>query len=510
MKAKVISLILILSFSILLFSYNLQYWPSTWFDEGIFLQVSKNLALSNRYGIESSEGFRYYDPIITTGPTVIYPIALVFKLFGTDLIWGRLVIVLFSTLTVLVFFLIADSLFGLNAAIIASLFLLTSTAVLEDISGSFMGLSRMVMGEVPAVFFMLFGSALWFRAIDKNRFLLLLGSGVLFGLAALTKTQHVLTLAVFFMIYIVDRIWYKKLRLSDVIIPLIVSILCLILWNLYQIYALEPGLIDTASVSQRVGSYVTIFSLQTVIRSARVLLSSGVLIWGLPGLIYGLYLCSERSTIALKRCFLLCIILIFLGWFLLGSIGWIRYAFPAIVLLNIFTAKLLVELADDFAFLIWFRRKNRMEGHTINKFVKGVAVAVAILMMILIPLQIWFVDIARSLDTSAFDFANYLDENVSSDAIIESSETEIVFLSDRKFHQPTVDVAVATIQNVQFAEPYPPGFYDLRPVNPDYIILGPYAKWTQLYTQYLNNHDYDLVNTVGGYELLKRKNTDGS
>ena len=366
------------------------------------------------------------------------------------------------------------------------------------------------MGEVPAVFFMLFGSLMWFRALDKNRFLPLLASGVFFGLAALTKTQHVLTLAVFIIIFIIDRVWYKKLRITQIFVPLIVAVLCLVLWNIYQLIAVDPGLIDQGVVSQRVGSYVTIVSLQTIIRSVRVLLSSGVLIWGLPGLIYGLFLSSERTILALKRCFLLCIIFIFLGWFLLGSIGWIRYAFPAIVLLSMFTAKLLVVLADEFSFLGWFSSRNEMTRDELKDFIKGGAVTIAISLMIVIPLQSRFVDIVRSQDTGPFDFANYLDENISSDAVVETSETEIVFLSDRNFHQPTIDVAVATIQHVQFDEPYPPGFYDLRPVNPDYIVLGPYAKWTQLYSGYLSNRDYDLIHNIGGYELLKRVNQDDS
>jgi hypothetical protein len=503
LKPKLISLFLILLFTGLFLAFNLQFWPETWFDEGIFLQTSKNLALTNRYGIQSSEGFRYYDPIITTGPTVIVPIAILFKFFGAHLLWGRAVILIFSLLFVTIFFIITDSLFGLKSAIIASLLLFSSTALLDDIYGSFIGLSRMVMGELPAMFFLLLGSYLWFRSISENRMIPLLGSGMLFGLATITKSQHVLSLAAFILIFGIDRIWYKKLKLTQVVIPFVLGASCFVIWNIFQVYATGPDLISSENVSQKFGSYATVFSLETTIWSARKLLKSGVLTWGIPGLIYGIYLCSQKSWAAVKRCFLLCIIVINLAWYLFGSISWIRYVFPANVLMNIFSAILLVELADDFKFLNWFRRRNKMGQAEAKTFTRGLAVAIAIGLIIFIPLQIRIIDIARSNSTAPFVFAAYLDDNISPDDIIETYEPEIVFLSNSNFHQPGIGAAIEVIEFLQFGQPYPEGHYDLTSQGQDYIVIGPHAKWTQFYSPLLENTKYEFVHTIGDYDLLR-------
>jgi 4-amino-4-deoxy-L-arabinose transferase-like glycosyltransferase len=168
MKTRMIALMLIMLFAVVFFSYRLQQWPTSWYDEGIHLQVSKNLALSGRYGIQSSEGFRYFDPLVTTGPTVTLPIAIVFGLAGVSLLWARAVIVIYALLTVLVYFLVVEKLFKLNTAVVATLLLISLSASFDDISGSFLALSRMDMGEVPAIFWMLVGSLLWYLHLEKR------------------------------------------------------------------------------------------------------------------------------------------------------------------------------------------------------------------------------------------------------------------------------------------------------------------------------------------------------
>src|SRR5262245_37806772 len=71
---------------------NLPYAPRTWFDEGSHLHVPKTIVQRGVYADISSEGYRYHGPTIGIGPTIMLPVALVFKLAGVGLIQGRLVI----------------------------------------------------------------------------------------------------------------------------------------------------------------------------------------------------------------------------------------------------------------------------------------------------------------------------------------------------------------------------------------------------------------------------------
>ena len=38
-----------------------------------------------------------------------------------------------------------------------------------------------------------------------------------------------------------------------------------------------------------------------------------------------------------------------MAWYLVGSIGWIRYALPALAVMGMFTAKLLADLSHNFS-----------------------------------------------------------------------------------------------------------------------------------------------------------------
>ena len=84
--------VIVLFFSI----YNLDsYFEGTeqsgnWYDEGIFLQAPMNLIKYGKYAILTQQGFKEFDFYLTTGPTVLLPIALSFKIFGIGLLQARL------------------------------------------------------------------------------------------------------------------------------------------------------------------------------------------------------------------------------------------------------------------------------------------------------------------------------------------------------------------------------------------------------------------------------------
>jgi 4-amino-4-deoxy-L-arabinose transferase-like glycosyltransferase len=505
MKIRIVGLVLVLLFAALLLTFNLRGWPPTWYDEGITLQVAKNLALSNKYGIQSSDGFREFDPVISTGPTVTLPIALLFKLGGLDLLWGRLVIVIYALLLTALFFTISDSIFDTNTAIVASLFLITLTASFDDISGSFIALARMVMGEVPALLFSLAGVLFWFRGIETNKKMLLAGAGLCFGLAFLTKQQHYLMLPAIITIFLIDRVTHHRLRISHIGIPIAVSLVCVFIWYAVQALIVDTGTLGNTGIMDRLGTHITIFSPELIVRSIRTLLGSGILIWGLPGLIYGAYLSKDESITDFKRMSLITICVVWLIWFVFGSIGWIRYAFPAIMILMIFIAKLLVDLSNKFEFFRWlFHKEARREFEGI-RVVQSLSVTLAILFMILVPVNARIKDLVTTKDISASEFARFIDENISQEAIIETFEPEIAFFSRNTFHQPPFEVDGASIRHVQFGEPYPDGFYDLKSYNLDYLVLGPHAKWTRVYSRFLQNTDYELVHSTGEYDLIRIK-----
>src|SRR5687767_7406822 len=96
---------------------RLEQYPATWFDEGMHLQVARNLITDGTYAARSADGTLDYAPSIGVGPTVLLPVAGALELFGANLTAGRAVLVLYLIVATALLFAIARSLFGPVAGI---------------------------------------------------------------------------------------------------------------------------------------------------------------------------------------------------------------------------------------------------------------------------------------------------------------------------------------------------------------------------------------------------------
>src|SRR5579863_2404719 len=99
-------------------TYHLDRYPVTWFDEGSHLHVPQDLVWYGVYADRSSEGFRYFGPTIGVGPTVMLPIALVFRLAGVGLLQARLVVAVYAMGSVVLFGLLARAWYGAATALL--------------------------------------------------------------------------------------------------------------------------------------------------------------------------------------------------------------------------------------------------------------------------------------------------------------------------------------------------------------------------------------------------------
>ena len=95
-----------------------------------------------------------------SGPTLIVPLALVFKLFGVGLIQARALALLIAGITLGVYGLLARRLVGSTAAVVALVTLLAGNPALYT---SFAMLARQALGEVAALGLCLYGVWLWLR-----------------------------------------------------------------------------------------------------------------------------------------------------------------------------------------------------------------------------------------------------------------------------------------------------------------------------------------------------------
>jgi hypothetical protein len=486
---------------VVLATYQLDAYPTTWFDEGSHLHVPKSLVQNGVYADSSSEGFRYFGPTTGIGPTIMLPIAAVFQVFGIDLLPARLVIVAYLLGGLLAFVVAARRLYGSAVAILAALLLVSSPGI------DLLYFGRQVLGEVPAFAFLMLGIVAWLSATDRQgvctRRLLL--ASLAFGLVALTKNQFSLILAPTFIVAgLLDRFYHRRVGLRAYALPFL-GVCCGI--GLGLIAQFLPAL-ASQDFGQTLAAYrnasagaIFVFSPARIASSLKFLASPEVFgYWGLPAVAYALLLASQRSLRGAQQALLATFVVLGLAWFALGSIGWPRYAFPALTVTAIFAAKLLVDLITRLA---------RTGGPTVALAGRQVAPAMLasiglVVLLIGSPLMGQAQKVLATADRSPRAVAAYLETNVPRTAVIETWEPELGFLTDHAYHYPPtgwLDRAVRAqwLGSTMLRTDYDP----VREANPEYLVVGRFGKYTAIYQPFIASLGSRPIATFGEYDVYR-------
>jgi hypothetical protein len=176
---------------------------------------------------------------------------------------------------------------------------------------------------------------------------------------------------------------------------------------------------------------------------------------------------------------------IWLGWYVFISIGWERYAFAGLALLAPFAAKMLLAL--------WQRVRSSAT--------LGPIMAVLVLVMVGVPLIVRVVGVLTAGDHTARQMAAYLRAYIPQGAMIETWEPEVAFLTEHRYHFPSSDILDAYSRTQAIKEEAPA--YDPLIANPDYILIGEFGWWTELYSQKFLKVCCKPVKTVGTYALFE-------
>ncbi|MER3457436.1 MAG: glycosyl transferase [Chloroflexota bacterium] len=496
LRVETIVLIMLVVAVLTLSLVNLPYWRRTWFDEGSHLLVPKTLVQFGRYAYISSEGFRTYGPTLSVGPTVMLPIALVFKLFGIGLIQARLVMVAYLLLTFVLAYRLTRHLYGSTVALMAGFLLLTSRGV------NILEYGRQVLGEVPALFFWLAGVLLWFRPEMKLR---RIASGIFFGLAMITKNQIALVIPpTLVVVWGLNALYYRRLRHADFALPLMIALGIYGTWMAILLIFLGDGNLsqNLALLRQASGGALFVFMPQRIQDSLKFLLGLDVF-YGLltPAFIYAVGLSLRRDLEGLKNALLVVFVGLVLGWYAFGSIGWERYAFPGLAVASLFVAKLFYDLIQAARFME-FR-------DSFSRAFAPLAVALVVLFVLIIGrlLAYYTRAIFFQPDDGPQQMAVYLNTHIRQTALIETWSPELGFLTDHRYHYPPPVILDKVVRAAWLGEPYPPETYDFRAYQPDYLILD-HTEMRLIYPTEFVEPGYRLVVSLGGYDLYERN--DGS
>jgi hypothetical protein len=464
---------------------NLTTYPQPWFDEGYFLSVAKMLAQYGLYALPDSDGPWVMDQSITSGPVLIVPIALVFQHLGVGVLQGRLVAVALGLLTFAAYALLARRLVG-GAAIGALLLLLAGT---PEPFTSFVMMARQAIGEVTALGLCIYGIWLWLRAFDLGRpsWWRLACAGAALGLAIVAKPQMIIGVpAALALACLADRCYYRQATWRAFIIPAVVTVGCVTAWYIAQIAIVGLDAFRAKSAILRAGLINNIVSFDpTHLKNAvGALWRSGFFVWGLPGLLYGCRLARSRTRTGLAHAWVLALVLVWLGWFVLLSIGWARYSFLIIALAPIWSARLACDIL------------RRLAG------AQRIAAAIGLAALLLANSRPILVGVFGAQDRSAAEFSNYLRAKVPPDAIVENWEWNLDATAPQRFHHPPPLVMYEVIDVIQRGGRPRSDIYAPDVARPDYVVDGPFSSWTGIYHRYITAHGR-LVVKVGPYALYR-------
>jgi 4-amino-4-deoxy-L-arabinose transferase-like glycosyltransferase len=354
-KNKEIILTLLLALTAFCIVFHFTDTPRTWTDEGIFTNVSENIALNGVVGIQTNPGvYMKLGPLLSTNYPVFFSVALAFKLFGIGLWQARLSMIIYMFSLVILYYFFVKRRYGNYFGIMAVLLLISFAP--------FYGNGRPVQGEIAGLFFLVLGALflLYFEESNFESKKFAIYCGLFLGLAAATKTLYLLLLLV--ALPLVLFFWYKKIQnKKNILILLGVFLIPIIIWFIFSFPTVDlikkiiPTIIHQAgnngasSLSNTSQSLIkTIFiNLKRFVTEATPILFTLLFITILLSIIHE-YFKKEKWNFSIAENLIFFVIVLNLGGYLLGT-GWYRYFFPAHTLLYLLFPGAVFLLSKSFS-----------------------------------------------------------------------------------------------------------------------------------------------------------------
>jgi hypothetical protein len=246
------------------------------------------------------------------------------------------------------------------------------------------------------------------------------------------------------------------------------------------------------------------FSTDNVKRAAATTLSFwlyGALLF--PALVHAAARGLERSKDEFRWVVVLCFVVPNLVWFLLASIGWPRYAFPAYALGGLLVARLAFDLTSGFRLPVLLQGRGEEEARAREAVAAAVWVLLAAAVVLPFARQVGL--LVSPPENFPKQAAAYLEQHVPKDAIVETWEPELGFLTDHRYHYPPSALLIDAVAYQFGRGPSPATRYDFRAGgSPAYLVRGEFAKWVDAYPDDRLEDAYRLMADIGAYSVYER------
>lgn len=528
--------ILLLAVFCIMIGFKPTELPAPWFDEGWTLSTAKNWAESGVLALRLED--RWIAPDVMVQPfTVVLPVGISLRLLGIGVLQARLPGILFTLGTLALLYLLAERIYNTRVAW-GTLFVVLLLTPVPDFQPILIG--RQALGEMPMLFLLLTGYWFWLRSLEKpGKYIIF--AVVFWGLGIITKRQ---VLPFWILSWIVPVIVALALRQWQILkTTLVTSVLT-------GIAAIGFSYLDS-SLYQNWPPYGP-----SVLRDEYALFSA---VWhrdvrnfalfeavwyggfSLIGLLYAsLSVCLKFTTPhKIDNAYwgaltLATLALSWMTWFAFGSLGWLRTFAPVFVIGAMFFAKLIYDCSGGYS--IKYVVKNMARGLSWKPrpwFDKARMQSLIAIILVVCGLFTGFVSwVARfPFPTNApYRVADYINNHTPRDALIETVDSELLFLIDRRFHYPPDTVFMTIIYRsfldqdtplkgehalmLPFCALFPDpnkqvisiSYDDYEPLeaDPDYLIVGAFGEFAELYEPLLDSDEFSLIKEYPNYSIYER------
>jgi len=359
------------------------------------------------------------------------------------------------------------------------------------------------MGEMPALLFLMAGY-LCFAFAAKRAWLFVPSSVAFWALALFTKVQVKPFLIVALLVPIVLTAIRRQFRLARIFgTGLVGSLTC---------YLVLEALAQKISPSTHVSGLTPAMAL-VLAPHIRFFVLFQTLKYAIPtvlGLLWGLHSFFKqnfdlKTHLEMVRFSFFLLVGSWFGWYETLSVGWLRYMFPAAFLASIFVAAMLFEWTNGFNFRSMIEKV--FSGRRIRFNREGLLALTSVLVVTISVVQTTKVIYAAHTvlaDKSIKDVVRFLNTETAPNALIETYETELFFLLNRRYHYPPDQMHVELLRQTLLKEKVKIK-YDPLVRNPDYLVVGFHGSWWKFYDSYLNTGDFHLIKVYPRYRIYERR-----
>jgi 4-amino-4-deoxy-L-arabinose transferase-like glycosyltransferase len=487
---------------------RLESVPPVGWDEGWTMSVARHWVERGFYGrlLSGNEA----QPGLNASFTVTGLVALAFRFLGVGIWQARIVGVCFLVGAVALIYLLAERLYGHVIANVTLAVLFLTAPLFPQLHPLIM--ARQVLGEIPMLFFILGGYFCFYIALSGSLWFLP-AAALFWALGVITKAQTLPFFGVSLLLPLALTMYSRQWRSASIITVGLASTLLMakgLLW-------LQTLLLQHQSMprTQLVGVYGVIAFVPNLKTRSLALEVSVFLLPAILGVFYEakktlrrIHWSRVRSEVDIIRLMLLGFTGSWLIWYVLLSNSYPRYAFPANFVASIFVAQLLRDLIDSRVDVFTWTKTDKIET---KKLLQGRVWRERLLAILLIA--VWSCATLEMLyrayvvdgSESAMQVAAYLNTQTPKDTLIETYDSEIHFLLNRRYHYPPDEIIVDLIQRAIVGYKQRITIeYDALEANPDYLVVGHFIKGLGLYTPVLHGGAFRLIRSIKEYDIYQR------